>query len=409
MSKACVICDKEIGESGGNRFLATEFECCDDCHTSVVVRYSSSSDCEHQPARSEGSSVPGGMPEVCRRARTGDAKGLQFLLRGGCDPGVASDNGMTPLHFAAFGGHRAACMVLLAHRADPDATDKWRDTASERAKNNGHLKLAAHLRAFETNAGMPWAPQRHRYFNRVHQRRVLALLSAKCASSHGPNPDGSAAFHLGRAVYIIASFLPGSMLRNPALLGDASSGDAEAVAAKLKDHNCDPKVRDESGNTSLHRAASEGHFRICEMLLKHRADVDARGEAFRTPLHIAANCGHDDVCHLLVEHGADIGAYDGYGVLPQHLAAKYARGKESTCLRLLELGAHAKAIGMQRSGFLLSSKYASIVRKHRLVSILNYLEQAECQRCASEAPIHSVPGAQGLQSWLPCRCVSPTA
>lgn len=409
MSKACVICDKEIGKSGGNRFLTTEFECCDDCHTSVVVRSLSTSDPERQSARSEGSSVSSSMPEVCRRAKMGDVKGLQFFLRGACDPNTAADNGMTPLHFAAFGGHRAACMVLLAHRADPDVMDKWKDTGSERAKNNGHAKLAAHLKAFETNAGMPWAPQRHRYFSPAHQRCVLALLSARSPSSHGPNPDGSAAVHLGRAVYIIASFLPGSMLRNPALLDDASSGNTEAVAAKLRDQNCDPKVRGEWGNTSLHHAASAGHFSICELLLKHRAEVDARGENIRTPLHMAAQHGHDAICHLLVEHGADIGAHEGYGVLPQHLAAKYAHGKESTCLRLLELGAHVKAIGMQRSGFVLSSKYASIVRKHRLVDILRYLEQADCQRCASETPIPTVAGAQGLQSWLPCRCVSPTA
>ncbi|TDK28533.1 ankyrin repeat domain-containing protein [Luteimonas aestuarii] len=66
-----------------------------------------------------------------RAARVGDTDELRQLLEAGMDPGryVLVDQGMvstmaeqvTALHLAAFGGHLAACRLLLANGAEVDA------------------------------------------------------------------------------------------------------------------------------------------------------------------------------------------------------------------------------------------------------------------------------------------------
>lgn len=75
-----------------------------------------------------------------RAARVGDTDVLRQLLQGGMDPGryVLVDEGMvsptaeqvTALHLAAFGGHVAACRLLLEHGAELDAISLPEDSRS---------------------------------------------------------------------------------------------------------------------------------------------------------------------------------------------------------------------------------------------------------------------------------------
>lgn len=50
---------------------------------------------------------------------------------------------------------------------------------------------------------------------------------------------------------------------------------------------------DDSSNTPLHLASSEGHVNVVELLLKHGADVDARYLNF---------CFRGDVYNLFISH-----------------------------------------------------------------------------------------------------------
>jgi ankyrin repeat protein len=67
-------------------------------------------------------------------------------------------------------------------------------------------------------------------------------------------------------------------------------------------------------------AASWGHNRVVEWLLRHGTDVNVRGEGNRTPLNLACMYGHKQVVEFLIAHGADVDARIDVGWTPLHEA-----------------------------------------------------------------------------------------
>ena len=70
------------------------------------------------------------------------------------------------------------------------------------------------------------------------------------------------------------------------------SGDSQLVVdslnvAKYGDLAADVNLRREDEWTTLHVAASEGHYYVTKVLIEHNAEIDALTTSHRTPLHIA--------------------------------------------------------------------------------------------------------------------------
>jgi ankyrin repeat protein len=76
----------------------------------------------------------------------------------------------------------------------------------------------------------------------------------------------------------------------------------------LNSGNMNLNIRDNSGDTLLHMAASHNAPEICRMLLEHNANPNAQNYAKMSPLHIAG----PNVVRMLVEAGADVNK-------PEHL------------------------------------------------------------------------------------------
>ena len=95
--------------------------------------------------------------------------------------------------------------------------------------------------------------------------------------------------------------------------------DAERIK-ELLEKGTDPNIRDGSGNTPLHFAASKGCVEVARLLLEHGADPNAQDKSGKTPLHVAAFNGHVDVVRLLLEYGADPSIRNRDGKTPLDLA-----------------------------------------------------------------------------------------
>ncbi|KAK1838940.1 hypothetical protein CCHR01_18436 [Colletotrichum chrysophilum] len=93
--------------------------------------------------------------------------------------------------------------------------------------------------------------------------------------------------------------------------------------------------QDAQGIGALYYAASGTSSKIVSLLLNHGADVNAKGHSGQTPLHRAAS--NATITHLLLAAGADVNARDVCGNTPAHLAVPFstAEMEETSALHVL--------------------------------------------------------------------------
>ena len=108
-----------------------------------------------------------------------------------------------------------------------------------------------------------------------------------------------------------------------------------------------PDLRDSSGLTPLHWAASLGRAEVVTALSEAGAVMEARAVADVTPLHLAVALGSAEAVTALLEEGANPNVWDENGKTPLHRAASLGRAEVVTALS--EAGAvmeaRARAVG----------------------------------------------------------------
>ena len=82
-------------------------------------------------------------------------------------------------------------------------------------------------------------------------------------------------------------------------------GEEVDMHSLLSGKNWYDDIRDQSGNTLLHRAAFNGNLPIVRSLIKYNANVSAKNEWNVTPWHCASHNEHNEVKQLLFEKGAE--------------------------------------------------------------------------------------------------------
>ncbi|RYP90107.1 hypothetical protein DL770_003799 [Monosporascus sp. CRB-9-2] len=120
----------------------------------------------------------------------------------------------------------------------------------------------------------------------------------------------------------------------------ASQGNVKAME-RLMAQGADINKADQSGDTPLHAAAWRHKSETCNFLLGQGASVDPRNGSNQTPLYVACQSGNDDVVETLLYHGADPNLWADGMSSPLHAAAEHYPGAEylAICRMLVAAGA----------------------------------------------------------------------
>ncbi|KAM9469654.1 espin-like protein [Clarias gariepinus] len=289
--------------------------------------------------------------KAIQAAREGDLEALRVMwASGGLTPGVADDQGATPVHHAARAG-RMECLRFLVREMNFKGNARARNgaTAAHDAAATGHvlelqwllgygecsledqdaegataLHLAARFGRADVvqcllTAGGSTELQTHCGALPVHYAAASGNLTCvKLLMSHSPQTVDHQ-MHTGATPLYLAcqeghlhvlEYLVKDCGANVHL--QARDGMSILHAAAHMGHHAlvvwltsftdvDLSCQDVNGATALHFAASEGHHRILQRLLHTDAKIlrDCWGG---TPLHDAAENGELECCRLLMEH-----------------------------------------------------------------------------------------------------------
>lgn len=248
--------------------------------------------------------------------RTQDASRVQALLSQRADVNAVSDDGSTPLLWAAHWNDVAVAESLVRAGADPNVANDFGMTPLSRACTNGSAPLVALL----LNAGA--RP------NTAIATGETPLMT--CASS-GAGAAVKMLLAGGAAVNAAET-----SQHQTALMWAAAERHA-GVVGLLVEAGADLRARTRNGFTALHFAAREGDIETMTRLLAAGVDINirsqpdspdkGRGAAYQstlsegsTPLLVATVRGQVPAALYLLEHGADPNAGDA-GFTPLHWAA----------------------------------------------------------------------------------------
>lgn len=193
-----------------------------------------------------------------------------FLGRNADVDAVSGRRNRTALFSAAAAGHPAVVDRLLLANADPNATDRYKDTALNIAAKGGHLAVVDHLLLANADP------------NATNQSGNTALnIAAK----------GGHLAVVDRLLLAGADFNRAGDRGATALVRAASNGDL-AIVERLLLAGVDIGKADHRGETALHKAAAGSPLAIVDRLLLAGADVDKVNSDGMTALRTAVqyNC-----------------------------------------------------------------------------------------------------------------------
>jgi ankyrin repeat protein len=204
-----------------------------------------------------------------------------------------SENGETPLHWAAMGGFPSAVEDLIREGAVVDAM------ANDRSTPLHYACAGAYTREIVTNEltrrgqgklAQAWTVAFSQGFAVEALIRAGANVNAKTAKGLTP------------------------------LLISADHGEGRVIEVLIL-AGADMNMRDVDGDTALKRAVLHDHGAAVDALARAGANVREKDEKDKTLLHLAAMFGYASAAAALITSGAEIDARENSGMTPLHWAA----------------------------------------------------------------------------------------
>lgn len=224
---------------------------------------------------------------------------------------------MTPLHFAALGGHLDICEELVnRYKADNIEfnvnDDVYGATPLHYAASSGNLRLVEYLIRMGANVRTPANNNDLPLHYAVSSGGTLDIVKylinngaePTITSSDGMSPIQYAA--LGGNIDVVRFLIDTKNVdynltenRIHTLYFAVRGGSLAVTRYLVSEKRVNVNVRDNVNATPLHDAASHGYLDIVKFLLRCGADANARSLLNETPLDCARGKGHSKVVECL--------------------------------------------------------------------------------------------------------------
>ncbi|WP_425385309.1 ankyrin repeat domain-containing protein [Wolbachia endosymbiont (group B) of Schoenobius gigantella] len=247
-----------------------------------------------------------------------------FVVRGASLDTQDSNNGWTPIIYAAQGSKWDAVKFLIAQGAKFNNEITYQGTPLHFAAQEGNSNMVQFLLDKGANIEAQDAYNRKPLHIAVDVNRlnVVNLLLDRGANLKATDMYGKTSLDLAiqKGYEDIVEVLKQKQLNlDKELLIAAEKGDLEKVRESIR-RGANVNIQDRQGWTPLFWAIQKNNFNIVELLLDNNADIKVKDNEGWTPIHWAVQLGSLDVVKRLVERGADVNALTADGRTPYDLA-----------------------------------------------------------------------------------------
>lgn len=286
----------------------------------------------------------------------GHADVVKILIEHGANVEVKSRDGFTPMHSVAQGDHSKVLELLIekgAHVDTPNTFDNGNTTlhyaacwgANECTKVLLKNKATVDAKAHDQSTPLSFAAEK----GHLLIAKQLVEAGASLESKNDPEEKGGAtplllACHNGQIEVLKFLIEKGANVREKTIdglnaihLAIRSGSDNEELIRILLDAGAECNGKTNNGDTPLHYAAYMGYVQSTQLLIERGARLEEQGQNASTPLHFAAREGKTDVVKLLVGKGANVDGKDKDGDTPLQCALINEHTQCAEYLRNIEL------------------------------------------------------------------------